>query len=84
MSRFFASMIALPLMLIGLATTPAKADIEILFILGKPPLEKNTPAKIPINNTILYRINAVIAKPSRRGFTKAEQNVISAVAKIIF
>ena len=28
MSRFFASMIALPLMLIGLATTPAKADID--------------------------------------------------------
>ena len=28
MSRFFASMIALPLMFIGLATTPAKADID--------------------------------------------------------
>jgi hypothetical protein len=28
MSRFFASMIALPLMLIGLATTPIKADID--------------------------------------------------------
>jgi len=28
MSRFFASMIALPLMLIGLATTSAKADID--------------------------------------------------------
>ncbi len=28
MSRFFASMIALPLMLIGVATTPAKADID--------------------------------------------------------
>ena len=28
MSRFFASMIALPLMLIGLATTPATADMD--------------------------------------------------------
>ena len=28
MSRFFASMIALPLMLIGLATIPVKADID--------------------------------------------------------
>ena len=28
MSRFFTSIIALPLMLIGLATTPAKAEID--------------------------------------------------------